>query len=604
MKTPNRQHQGHHPNRLLPFVSWMREVSLSTLRMDLVAGLTVAVVVIPQAMAYAMLAGLPPQYGLYAAAVTPAIAALWGSLRQLATGPNAIMSLLVFTTLTPHAQAGTERYIELAFTLSLLVGTIYLVVGLLRMGFIMAFISHATVKGFSSAVALIIISTQLPHLLGVTVSRHEDGYGFLVELLSRLPYTHPLTLAVGLASFALIHGLKRTWHHFPAALVALVLATLAVHYFGLADKGVAILGAVPAGMPGFHLPRLELDLMAPLLGSAIVIALVSFAETYAVGKTISEQTKQKVDVNQEFIGQSLANLVGAFFQCYPVSGSFARTAMGYAAGARTGLAAVFTAAAVILALLFLTPLLASVPRAALAALVISAVVLLFHPREVFALWRKNRHDGVVAVAVFALTLMIKPDYALLIGVIISLVLFLWVSMHPRIVRMAWHPKHKAYLNAEPLDAPCCPQMTILRVDNAIYFANAEYTMEHILQKVDAFEEEVSAISDCTLRYLLLDFKGVGFIDITGVDELRILLDDLRTRNVELILISLHLPVRQVFASTGLLQELGEQHIFTSYHEAMESLQGHLDHDACCRECPYSETEEANPSCHGPLSGER
>ena len=604
MKNPVRQQQRPHPNRLLPFTAWMREVRLDTIRRDLLAGLTVAVVLIPQSMAYAMLAGLPPHYGLYAAAVTPAIAALWGSLRQLATGPIAIMSLLVFTTLTPHAQAGTERFVELAFTLSLLVGAIYLVVGLLRMGFIMAFISHATVKGFSSAAALIIISTQMPHLLGVTVTRHEDGYGFLVELLSRLPYTHPLTLAVGLASFALIHGIKRVWPHFPAALVALTLATLAVHFFGLADKGVAVIGAVPAGLPSFHLPLLELPLMAPLLGSAIVIALVSFAETYAVGRAISEKTKQKVDVNQEFVGQGLANLVGAFFQCYPVSGSFSRTAMGFAAGARTGLASVFSAAAVILALLFLTPMLASVPRAALAALVISAVMLLFHPREVFALWRKNRHDGVVAVAVFVLTLLVKPDYALLIGVIISLVLFLWVSMHPRIVRMAWHPRHKAYLNAEPLDAPCCPQMTILRVDNAIYFANAEYTVEHILQKVDAFEQEVSAINDCTLRYLLLDFKGVGFIDITGVDELRVLLEDLRSRGVDLILISLHLPVRQVFASTGLLEELGEQHIFTSYHEAMEVLQDHLDHDACCRECPYSEVEDMAPSCQGPFSGER
>ena len=596
MSAPHRQPHGHSLSTLLPFLSWLGEVRPGTVRRDLLAGLTVAVVLIPQSMAYAMLAGLPPHYGLYAAAVTPAIAALWGSLRQLATGPIAIMSLLVFTTLTPHAQAGSERFIELAFTLSLLVGAIYLLVGLFRAGFLMAFISHATVKGFTSAAALIIISTQLPHLLGVTVTRHEDGYGFLVELLSRVPYTHPLTLAVGLASFALIHGVKRAWPNFPAALLALTLATLAVHFFGLADKGVAVIGAVPAGLPSFHLPLIELDLMAPLLGSAIVIALVSFAETYAVGKAISEETKQKVDVNQEFVGQGLANLVGAFFQCYPVSGSFSRTAMGFAAGARTGLASVFSAAAVILALLFLTPLLESVPRAALAALVISAVMLLFHPREVFALWRKNRHDGVVAVAVFTLTLLVKPDYALLIGVIISLVLFLWVSMHPRIVRMAWNPEHEAYLNAEDPETACCPQMTILRVDNAIYFANAEYTVEHILQKVDAQAEVVERRGGCRLRHVLLDFKGVGFIDITGVDELQVLLEEFRSREIRLTIISLHLPVRQVFASTGFLEKLGEDRIHTSYHEAMHELSDELDHAACGHSCPY--LEDGEMACDG------
>jgi len=596
MNAPPRNPQNYLLGRLLPFLSWMREVRPGTVRRDLLAGLTVAVVLIPQAMAYAMLAGLPPHYGLYAAAVTPAIAALWGSLRQLATGPIAIMSLLVFTTITPHAQAGSERFIELAFTLSLLVGAIYLVVGVLRMGFVMAFISHATVKGFSSAAALIIISTQMPHLLGVSVTRHEDGYGFLVELLSRIPYTHPLTLAVGLGSFALIHGVKRAWPHFPAALVALTLATLAVRYLGLADKGVAVIGEVPAGLPSFHLPMVELDLMAPLLGSAIVIAIVSFAETYAVGRAISEETRQKVDVNQEFVGQGLANLVGAFFQCYPVAGSFSRTAMNYATGARTGLSSVFSAVAVVLALLFLTPLLESVPRAALAALVISAVMLLFHPREVFALWKKNRHDGVVAMAVFVLTLLVKPDYALLIGVIISLVLFLWVSMHPRIVRMAWNTEHEAYLNAEDLETACCPQMTILRVDNAIYFANAEYTMEHILEKVDCVQELVSARQGCELKHLLLDFKGVGFIDITGVDELQVLLDDLRSRGINLILVSLHLPVRQVFASTGFLQELGEQNIHTSYHEAMHSLSSQLNHDVCGTSCPF--LEDGEMACDG------
>ncbi len=568
-------------HRLVPFTDWLKELSPGVIRRDLLAGLTVAVVLIPQSMAYAMLAGLPPHYGLYAAAVTPAIAALWGSLRQLATGPIAIMSLLVFTTLSPLAEPGSERFVELAFMLSFMVGTIYLVVGLFGMGFIMSFISHPTVRGFSSAAALIIISTQLPNLLGISVTRHEDGFGFLLELASKVPGLHPLTFAVGATVFLIIYGIKRSYRNFPAALLALVLATLAVRFFDLEAHGVAVIGNVPAGLPSLHLPHMDAALISELLGPAIVIALVSFAETYAVGKAISEQTKQRIDVNQEFFGQGMANLAGSLFQCYPVSGSFSRTAMNYASGAKTGLSSIISSAVVVMALLFLTPLLRAVPRAALAALVISAVMLLFHPREVFALWKKNRHDGVVAVTVFVLTLMVKPDYALLIGVIISLVLFLWVSMHPRIVPMAWDPKKEAYLHTEDGSTSCCPQTTILRVDNAIYFANAEYTVEHLLEHVDSPRAEGSP----PLRFVLLDFKGVGFMDITGVDELNALLEDLRAKGMQMHIVSLHLPVHQVFVSTGFLQDLGEDAIHTSYHEAMAAISTDMDHDLCGVDCP-------------------
>ena len=565
--------------RLFPFAEWLRMVRPATMRYDLLAGLTVAVVLIPQSMAYAMLAGLPPIYGLYAAMVTPIIAALWGSLRQLATGPIAIMSLLVYTTLSPIAAPGSQAFLELSFLLALMVGLIYLMVGVFGMGFIMSFISHSTVRGFTAAAALIIIATQLPHLLGVPVSRHEDMFGFLIELASKLPQVHLPTLAIGASSFIVIHGIKKYRPNFPAALLAIVLATLAVYFLKLTESGVAVIGAVPTGLPSFHVPQIKLETITTLLGPAMVIALVSFAETYSVGKAISEKTKQKVDVNREFIGQGLANVIGSFFQGYPVAGSFSRTAMNHAAGARTGLSSVISSMVVILVLLFLTPLITYVPRAALAALVISAVMLLFHPKEVFALWKKNRHDGMVAVTVFILALVVKPDYALLIGIIISLVLFLWVSMHPRIVQLTWDPEHKAYLNTANCAENCCPEMMILRIDTAIYFANAEYTAEHILEKVKASEQP--------LQHVLLDFKAVGFIDITGVDELRGLLEELRSRNITLFIISLHLPVRQVFASSGFLKELGEEAIYTSYLEAMEEIRRNVDPQVCGNKYPYS-----------------
>lgn len=419
-----------------PFLSWFDGYSKSIFRHDLIAGLTVAVVLIPQSMAYSMLAGLPPVYGLYAAAVAPMLAALWGSLRQLASGPIAIMSLLVLTSLTPYAEPGSLRFIELSFLLAFMVGCIYLLIGFFRLGIIMSFISHSAVKGFTSAAALIIISTQLPHFLGIQIERHEYLLPKLASLAVNLLNTNLPTLSIGILALGIIYWIKKVKPNWPAALIALTITTTLVLSFNLDQLGVAVIGECPRGLPHPKLPVFDFEMISRLLGPAVVVAMVSFAETYSVGKSISSKTKQKLDVNQEFIGQGVANFVGSFFQCYPSSGSFSRSAINFATGAKTGVASVFTSLAVIVTLLLLTPMLTYIPKAALAALVINAVLMLFHPREVLNLWRVNRYDGIVALVVFSLSLLTKPDYALLLGILMSLMFFLWKTMRPRIVRVS------------------------------------------------------------------------------------------------------------------------------------------------------------------------
>ena len=577
------------PHRVLPFLRWRNGYSAGAFRSDLLAGLTVAVVLIPQAMAYAMLAGLPPVYGLYAGAVAPMIAALWGSLRQLATGPIAIMSLLVLTTLTPFAEPGSEQFVRLAVLLSLLVGSIYLLVGVFRMGQVMTFISHSAVRGFTAAAALIIIATQLPNFLGITVSRHEFILPMLAEIARSLPQMHLPTTLIGLFSFAVIYGLKRYRPHVPAGLLALVATTLAIWFFNLEESGIAVIGKVPEGLPGFRLPLLDLNIISALIGPAVVIALVSFAETYSVSKSISAATRQKTDVNQEFIGQGVANLVGSLFQCYPVSGSFSRTAINYAAGARTGVSSVVTSLLVIVSLLYLTPLFTLIPKAALAALVISAVLILFHPKQVFVLWRQNRTDGIVAMTVFVLALLAKPDYALLIGVMISLMLFLWKTMHPRIVRETRDPERGIFLNADLHRKPGCPQILHLRSDNVIYFANAEYTVNHIMGLVN----EV----DGPLKFVLLDFQAISFIDMTGIEELRSLKEELEERGIRLALMAIHRPVMDTFERSGFIHELEASCYFEkgwdNEHrgDAIAKLFREIDHHYCRNVCPYSLFEE-------------
>lgn len=565
--------------RFFPFFIWLKGYQLSTFRSDMLAGVTVAVVLIPQAMAYAMLAGMPPVYGLYAAAITPLVGALWGSLRQLATGPIAIMSLLVLTTLTPLAEPGSQQFVELAFLLAFLVGILYMIVGLFKLGLVMYFISHSAVKGFTSAAAIIIIATQLPNFLGLSVSRHEYIFPRLVEIVKSLPDLHILTAGVGLLVLVIIFGVQKLRKSLPAGLIALVVATLVIFFFEMHLKGVDIIGKIPKGLPHPILPSLNIEIISSLLGPAVVIALVSFAETYSVGKAISSHTKQKVDVNQEFIGQGLANFIGSFFQSYPVSGSFSRTAINFATGAKTGISSAITSLSVILALLFLTPLFTFIPKAALAGLVISAVLLLFHPKEVFTLWKMNHHDGIVAVTVFVLALLTKPDYALLIGVIISLMFFLWKTMHPRIVRITKDPELNMFVNADVFEKPSCPQILHLRSDNAIYFANAEYTIEHLFSRLD---EQTTPV-----KFLLLDFQAVGFIDITGIDELRVLIDEAKEKKVQVAFMGVHIPVRQVFESSGLMEELQAGHLIENRGEAISFLFQRLDHEYCKNVCPYA-----------------
>ena len=576
MRNNHSQPLWHH---LFPFLEWIKGYNRSFFRTDLIAGITVAVVLIPQAMAYSMLAGLPPIYGLYAGAITPMIAALWGSLRQLSTGPIAIMSLLVLTTLTPMAEPGSPHFIELAILLGHIVGLLYLLVGIFGMGHAMAFISHSAIRGFTAAAAIIIIATQVPNLLGLTVEKHEYIFPMLLGILKGLPSIHSLTALVGIVSFAIIYGLKRIRPAFPAGLLALALMTSAVYYFNLHDSGVRIVGAFPGSLPRFQPPIFDMDIGFSLIGPAVVIAIVSFAETYSVGKVISTETKEKMDVNREFIGQGLANVVGSFFQCPPVSGSFSRTAINVSAGAKTGISSVISSIIVILSLLFLTPIFTYIPKAALAALVISAVLILFHPKEVFVLWKKNHSDGVVAVTVFVLALLTKPDYALLIGVMISLMFFLWKTMHPRIVRISKDPEHNMFVNADLYNKPSCPQILNLRSDNAIYFANAEYTVEHILDRVDEMETP--------LKFLLLNCSSIGFIDITGIDEISALQEELKARNIRLALTGVHAPVMKVFKTSGFRDELLTDRIFDNKGDAITNLFNNIDHDYCRETCPYS-----------------
>ncbi len=569
--------------RVLPFLTWLRGYSTGDFTRDFLSGLTVAVVLVPQSMAYAMLAGLPPVVGLYASALAPAVAALWGSSPQLQTGPVAIVSLLVFTSLMPLAEPESAEFVELAIILALLVGIFQLALGIFRLGFIMNFVSHAVVTGFSNAAAIIIASTQIPHLLGVEITKHEFVFKNFVEIAKALPETHFYTAVIGLGSIAFILIARKIHPLFPGALIAVAVSTMVAGYMNLGDMGVRLVGEIPRGLPSPSLPDIDLDTIDELMGQAIVIAIIGFMEAYAIAKTMAAQTRFKLDVDQELIGQGLANLVNSFIKGYPVSGSFSRSAVNFLAGARTGISSVVTSAFVIVTLFFLADLLYNLPRAVLASIVIVAVVGIVKPKAFIELYRTNRHDGLVAIVTFGSSFIMKPDYAIFIGIVLSLILFLWRSMHPRIVLLTRDPKTRTFVNSELFGLPGCPQILFIRPDASLYFANAEHIIEEIELQVRKREE--------SLKFVILDGESINHIDATAIDVLKEFIEDLRDKNIGVYFVNLKTPVREILSRSGVLSMVGEEAVLASKGSAIKKLFQLIDHTYCKEECPYAVFEE-------------
>ncbi|RMH80908.1 MAG: SulP family inorganic anion transporter [Acidobacteria bacterium] len=568
--------------RFFPFLKWLKVYNRQTFASDFIAGLTVAVVLVPQSMAYALIAGLPPVYGLYAASIPVIVAALFGSSAQLATGPVAIVAFLTFVSLSGFAKPGEEKFIELAILMAFLVGAVQLILGVFRLGFLVNFVSQAVVVGFTNAAAIIIATTQVPALLGIKVEQKELIFQNVYEILKNLTNTNPYTLVVGAVSIVLIVGLRKVYRNFPSALLTVVLFTALSFAFSFENYGIKVVGEIPKGLPFPSLPSIDLDLLDTLVGKAIVIALVGFMEAYAIAKVIASQTKQRLDVNQELIGQGLANLLGSFFKSFPVSGSFSRSAVNFQSGAKTGMSNIVSASFVIATIFFLAPLLYYLPRAVLSAVVITAVINLIKPKYFIHLWKTNRYDGISAIATFGMSFVMKPDYALFIGMFLSLSLFLWRSLHPRIVRMARDPVSKTFVNAEAHNIPTCPQIEMVRPEASLYYAN----VENVLQDFEYIVSEKPA-----LKYLVVDGESINYMDGTALEALENFLDDLRKRRVNLVFVNVKSPVKEAMERSGFLSKLGKENILPSKGYAVGELFQKIDHDYCRRECPYATFDE-------------
>jgi len=528
--------------KALPAYGWLRNYRREDLSKDLVAAVVIAAMLVPQGMAYALLAGLPASYGLYASTVPAVVYALFGTSRHMPVGPPALMALLTFTSVSELAEPRTPEYISLALLLALMVGVLQLVIGFLRMGFIVNFISHPVLSGFIYASAVLIALSQLEHMLGTPVSGGHSTVEVVLEHAKRIEEANPWTLAVGLGSLASLVVLGRALPRLPAALVVVAAATLVVYLSGLDDKGVNVVGRVPGGLPGLSLPALDPEAVRTLAPSAAVVAFVGFIESVSVAKAIAAREKYKIDSNQELRALGLANISAAFFSGFPVAGSFSRTAVQYQSGGRTQLASVATALLVLLVLLFLTPLFYYLPSAALAAVILVAVYKLLDFREAWRIFRIRRVDGYALLITFVFTLLVGVEQGIVVGAGFALLAFIRRTAYPRITELGYVPEKDAFLGVESNPgAKTFPEALIARFDARLYYANVPFLEEWLLKRVAERPE---------LKWVFLDCRGVNDIDVTAIEGLEDLLSGYRSRGIEIIFTHMKLPVREQLEKAG------------------------------------------------------
>lgn len=548
--------------RWIPALQWLKGYRREDLQGDLSAGLTVAVMLVPQGMAYALLAGVPPVIGLYAVTLPLIVYALLGTSRQLAVGPVAMMSLLTMAGVSKLAEPMSDQYIGYVLLLSLMVGVIQWLMGALRLGFVVNFLSHAVISGFTSAAAIVIGLSQMGHLLGIKI-RGEGFLTIIQQVISQIGATHLPTLAIGLGSIALLLLVKRRWPKFPAPLLVVVASTMVVVSLGLDQEGVKIVGRVPSGLPGFSLPAIDLESITALLPTALTASFVGFMESFAVAKNIATKEKYAISANQEMRALGLANIVGSFFSASPVTGGFSRTAVNYQAGARTGLASIITALMITAVLLFLTPLFYYLPNAILGAIILVAVYGLIDLKEPRRLWQIRKIDAITLVVTFVATLLLGVDKGILTGAAFSLLVFVWRSAYPHIAELGWLAQERVFRNvARYPHGQTFPEALIMRVDAALYFANIRFVAERI---------QDLAKGRPGLKWVVLDLSGVNDIDGVAVAEIEELMADFRRRSIGFAFAGMKGPVRDLVRQAGWAERHGGQIDYPSVEEALESL---------------------------------
>lgn len=564
--------------KLFPPLAWRHRLTRPALRADLSAGFLGAVLVVPQGIAFATLAGLPPEYGLYAAMVPAVVAALFGSSWHAVTGPTNAVSLFVFATVSPLAVPGSEKYISLVLTLSLMSGAMMLAMGMLRLGRIVNFVSHSVVVGFTAGAGTLIIASQLRNFFGIDIASGSSFVTTVRDFVLRLPELQYYVVLVGVVTLAAGFLSRRYVKRVPYMITALVaggVAGFALNFsLGFDETGIRTLGALPSAIPHLSRPDLSPDTLKSLMGIAFGVTVLVLTEGTSIARGIALKSGQRIDSNQEFIGQGLANISASFFSGYPTAASFNRSGVNYEAGARTPVAAASSAVFLVVVLVAVAPLVAFLPIASMAAILFLVAWGLFDFRSMRTIVRASRSEAAVLGFTYAATLLMNLEIAILVGVTLSLLIYLHRTSRPQMRTLVPDPRHEKRRMAPVADGLAeCPQVKIMTVEGSIYFG----AVDHIESHLDTLREVAR-----DQKHLLLVARNVNFVDVAGAEAL---VHEARKRASDggsLCLYGLRQPVESVLRNSGLLAEIGEQNVFRSKADAIAALFARLDRTVCAR----------------------
>lgn len=564
--------------RMLPFLSWWPMVTGKTLRSDLIAGLTGAVIALPQCVAFAVIAGVPPVYGLYTGMVPAIVAALFGSSWLLVSGPTTAASLLLFSSLSMHAAPGSGEYVQLALTVTLMAGLIQLSLGLVRFGSLVNFISHSVVVGFTAGAAILIMTSQIKHFLGLQYAGTANFQEALVNIFSHIKETNPYTLAVGCVTLAVGLAVKVYRPAWPYMIVSMLVgscfAAVLVWLLGAEGSGIAMVGALPASLPPLSLPQPTFAAIKALAPTALAMALFALTEAISIARSLADKTDQELDGNQEFIGQGLSNIVGSFFSSYVATGSFNRSAMNYEAGARTPMAAVFAGLLLMVVVVFVAPMAAYLPKTAMAAILFLVAWKLIDPAHVVKIARTSLSETVILGSTFLATLFLEIEFAILLGIMLSLAIYLNRTSHPKILTRVPDPRAEGRPFVTDPMLPECPQLKIIRIDGSLYFGAVNHVRSTLRGMFHQQEGQHS---------LLIVGSGINFIDMAGAELLIQLAKEREKAGGHLYFYDMKEGICSHFKFLEYLLDIGTDNIFVSKKEAIAEIIPRLDTEMC-RKC--------------------
>jgi SulP family sulfate permease len=583
--------------KLFPPFAWWHRVTGAALRADALAGFTNTAIVLPQSVAFATIAGLPPQYGLYTAMVTAVVAALFGSSMVMISGPTTAISAVLFATLADHAEPGSVRYVELTLLITMMIGLFQLVAGLARLGGLIAFVSHSVMTAFAAAAAVLIAVSQLAGILGVSV----EGGGTVVERVARIMEaaneTNLLALAISLSALTLAVLFQRFAPRLPGLFIALVAAVAIGWIFDAGARGVAMVGALPTAFPSFDPPLFSATDVSELAPGAAAIALIALLEAITIGRAFAVRRRERFDANQEMVGQGLSNLVGGLFQSYAGSGSFTRSGVNAAAGAVTPLSAVFSSVFLAIILAFVAPLVAHIPTPAMAGLILYVAWRLIDLQEIRRVLSTSRSESVILLLTFGAGLLIELDFAIYVGVIASFAVFIYQTAYPSLRISAPttvdRSGRRKFRNAELHRLLECPEILNMRLDGPLYFGS----VEHVEREFRRIERERP-----NQKHIVFYLKGVGKLDMAAADLLIHEIRNVRARGGTFRIVALFPPLLANLRRYNVIDELGEANLHISKGEAIEAAIGDINY-AVCAGCSLRVWLECAWLPGGPRQGE-